>query len=69
VTTPKKATKTTAKKTAAKTATPQNLRLVPGEDTGTAFEQVHRTGEDERRPGEYEQVPLDFDDEGRGSHD
>ena len=63
MTTPKKATKTTAKKTAA------NLRLVPGEDTGTAFEQVHRTGEDERRPGEYEQVPLDFDDEGRGSHD
>jgi hypothetical protein len=62
--------KTTAKK-AAKTATPQNLRLVPegDEEAVEPFTQVHRTGEDERRPGEYEQVPLDFDDEGMGSHD
>jgi hypothetical protein len=77
VTTPRKSTakkatkKTTAKKTA-KTATPHNLRVVPDEDapvSGPAFEQVHRTGEDERQPGEFEQVPLPYDDEGRGSHD
>jgi hypothetical protein len=59
---------TTRKKKTAKTATPQNLRLVP-EETVEPYTQVHRTGEDERRPGEYEQVPLDFDDEGMGSHD
>ena len=59
--------KTPAKK-AAKTATPHQLRLVD-EETVEPFTQVHRTGEDERRPGEYEQVPLDFDEEGRGAHD